>query len=112
RPWTRPAYRLQMDAYFKIQRAKEEIKRLNVEIPRVITWIRDENRELKEKEAALRRSGGKTPDEARWDQALAVQVRLYRDRRGRFDSSHLERFQKLAGNPGFTGSLLPGRSVE
>ncbi|KAJ7718976.1 hypothetical protein B0H14DRAFT_3098641 [Mycena olivaceomarginata] len=33
RPWTRPAYRLAMDRYFKILRAREEIKRLNVEIP-------------------------------------------------------------------------------
>jgi hypothetical protein len=30
--WTRPAYRLAMDRYFKILRAREEIKRLNVEI--------------------------------------------------------------------------------
>jgi hypothetical protein len=33
KPWTRPAYRLAMDHYFKILRAREEIKCLNVEIP-------------------------------------------------------------------------------
>ncbi|KAJ6474084.1 hypothetical protein DFH09DRAFT_1343363 [Mycena vulgaris] len=43
RPWTRPAYRLAMDRYFRILRVQEEIKHLNVEIPRVVTWIRDEN---------------------------------------------------------------------
>ncbi|KAJ7156602.1 hypothetical protein C8R43DRAFT_883952 [Mycena crocata] len=53
RPWTRPLYRLAMDRYFKILRAREEIKRLNVEIPRVITWIRDENRCLRAKEREL-----------------------------------------------------------
>lgn len=39
RPWARPAGRMAMDLYFKIQRAKEEIDRLNIEIPRVITYI-------------------------------------------------------------------------
>ncbi|KAJ7784074.1 hypothetical protein B0H14DRAFT_3095688 [Mycena olivaceomarginata] len=40
RPWTRPAYRLAMDSYFKLCRAREEIQRLNIEIRRVVTWIR------------------------------------------------------------------------
>ncbi|KAJ7812236.1 hypothetical protein B0H14DRAFT_2275580, partial [Mycena olivaceomarginata] len=39
KPWTRPAYRLAMDHYFKILCAREEIKRLNIEIRRVVTWI-------------------------------------------------------------------------
>jgi hypothetical protein len=43
RPWTRPAYRLAMDRYFKTLHAREEIKRLNIEIQRVVTWIRDED---------------------------------------------------------------------
>ncbi|KAJ7681542.1 hypothetical protein B0H14DRAFT_3101747 [Mycena olivaceomarginata] len=38
RPWTRPAYRLAMDTYFKIERAREEIIRLNIEIRRMMTW--------------------------------------------------------------------------
>ncbi|KAJ7790455.1 hypothetical protein B0H14DRAFT_2626005 [Mycena olivaceomarginata] len=41
-PWTRPAYRLAMDTYFKIERAQEEIIRLNIEIRRMMTWMRDE----------------------------------------------------------------------
>ncbi|KAF7330728.1 hypothetical protein MSAN_02445400 [Mycena sanguinolenta] len=32
RPWTRPSYWVAMDNYFKILRAREEIKRLNIEI--------------------------------------------------------------------------------
>ena len=32
RPWATPAGRLAMDLYFKVQRAHEEIQRLNVEI--------------------------------------------------------------------------------
>ncbi|KAJ7104590.1 hypothetical protein C8R43DRAFT_1092224 [Mycena crocata] len=102
RPWTRPSYRLAMDNSFKILRAREEIKRLNVEIPRVITWIRDENRLLRKKEAELRDTEGKSEDK----------VGLYRERRGRFDDQHMQRFWKLGGTPGFTGSLRPGVSVE
>ncbi|KAJ7134936.1 hypothetical protein C8R43DRAFT_894728 [Mycena crocata] len=112
RPWTRPAYRLAMDRFFKFLRAKEEIKRLNVEIPRVITWIRDENRFLRRKEAELREEEGKSQDEIESDVEMAVQVRLYRERRGRFDDGHMRRFWALAKVPGFTGSVVPGISVE
>ncbi|KAJ7160606.1 hypothetical protein C8R43DRAFT_881321, partial [Mycena crocata] len=112
RPWTRPSYRLAMDRFFKILRAREEIKRLNVEIPRVITWIRDENRFLREKEAELRDTTGKSDERILTDVQMAVQVRLYRERRGRFDERHMQRFWKLGGTPGFTGSLRPGMSAD
>ncbi|KAJ7179809.1 hypothetical protein C8R43DRAFT_1117160 [Mycena crocata] len=68
-PWTRPAYRLAMDRYFKILRAREEIKRLN--------------------------ASGKSKERVLEDIQMAVQ-----------------RFWKLGGTPGFTGSLRPGVSVE
>ena len=112
RPWTRPAYRLAMDRYFKILRAREEIKRLNVEIRRVITWIRDENRFLRAKEAELLGVEGKSEVEIEADQEIAVQVRLYRERRGRFDHTHMTRFWALRKLKGFTGILMPGSSVE
>ncbi|KAJ7609640.1 hypothetical protein FB45DRAFT_1038738 [Roridomyces roridus] len=112
RPWTRPAYRMYMDNYFKTLRAREEIKRLNVEIPRVITWIQDETRVLEKKEEALERAEDGTDEEQRRSWHLAVQVRLYRQRRGRFNAGHMARFRKLAGTPGFTGSIRPGRAVE
>jgi hypothetical protein len=52
KPWATPAGRLAMDGYFKLLRAKEEIVRLNVEIPRLATYMRDEEAylQLKEKE--------------------------------------------------------------
>ncbi|KAG2112373.1 uncharacterized protein F5147DRAFT_744589 [Suillus discolor] len=43
--WTKPAYREAMVKYFKIQRAHEEIQRLNIEIRRLCTAIHD--KELK-----------------------------------------------------------------
>ncbi|KAJ7934752.1 hypothetical protein B0H13DRAFT_2305526 [Mycena leptocephala] len=112
RSWTRPAYRLAMDRYFRILRAREEIKRLNVEIPRVVTWIRDEYKALHRKEQELEVEVGKTEEEVEADRGLALQVRRYRERRGRFDDSHMRRFWALAKEPGFTGSLVPGKALE
>ncbi|KAJ7803507.1 hypothetical protein B0H14DRAFT_3091958 [Mycena olivaceomarginata] len=85
-------------------RAREEIKRLNIEIRRVITWIRDENRFLRRMERSMRAIEGKTEEQ--------IEVRLYREQRGRFDAGHLENFRKLARTPGFTGSLRCGVPVE
>jgi hypothetical protein len=112
RPWTRPSYRLAMDRYFKTLRAHEEIKWLDIEIQRVVTWIRDENRFLCRMEAKLRNRTGKTEEQIEMDTQMAVQVRLYRARRGRFDAGHLRLFAKLAAEPGFTGSLKCGITVE
>ncbi|KAF8135239.1 hypothetical protein K438DRAFT_1640375, partial [Mycena galopus ATCC 62051] len=102
RPWTRQNYRVAMDSYFKILRAQEEIKRLNIEIKRVITWINDEDLFLRKKEDEYQES----------DPALAVQISRYRLRRARSDTNHMHRFWTLAKLPGFTGSVSPGVSVE
>ncbi|KAJ6554006.1 hypothetical protein DFH09DRAFT_1248578 [Mycena vulgaris] len=112
RLWTLPAYRVAMDCYFCIQHAREEIQRLNVEIPRVVTWIRDENTFLRKMEANLRNAGEKSEEEIEADMQMAVQVQLYRARRGRFDAGHMQRFHKLAATPGFTGLLRCGVAVE
>ncbi|KAF8181476.1 hypothetical protein K438DRAFT_1512748, partial [Mycena galopus ATCC 62051] len=112
RPWTRPSYRLAMDTYFKIERAREEIVRLNVEIRWMVTWIRDERRFLQDREGSLCSREGKTFEQAESDRLLAVQMKLYRLQRGRFDDDHMDKFRKLAKMKGFTGSISPGRAVE
>ncbi|KAJ6450265.1 hypothetical protein C8R45DRAFT_1057216 [Mycena sanguinolenta] len=98
RPWTRRSYRVAMDRYFKILWAKEEIQRLNVEIKHVVTWIEDEDRFLRKKEAEYKDSNS----------ALAFQISQYRQRRARSDHNHMQRFWALAKTPGFTGSVVPG----
>ncbi|KAJ7878793.1 hypothetical protein B0H14DRAFT_3435392 [Mycena olivaceomarginata] len=100
------------DTRSEILRAREEIKRLNVEIRQVVTWIRDENRFLRKMEAILRDGEGKSEKEKEDDEHMAVQVRWYRERRGRFDAGHMQRFRELARTPGFTGSLTCGVAVE
>jgi hypothetical protein len=91
-----------MDQHFKLLRADEEIARLNLEIRRLVTYMRDEERFLRLHEQRLRAEGSG---------ALAHQVNGYRMERGRFDALHMERLVKLSKEPGFTASLSPGVSV-
>ena len=100
RPWAEPAARQLMDTYFRTERAKEEIPRLNIEIRRLVTHIRDEREFLVKKEAEVMPT----------DPDLAFFICKYRLRRGRFDATHLKRLQTMARKLGplFTGTLAPG----
>jgi hypothetical protein len=91
-----------MDLYFKIRRAREEIDRLNIEVRRVATYIRDETRYLRHAEKHTRSS----------DPRIAHQIQLYRMIRGRFTSHHKRRLRDIAGLSGFSDSILPGTSVD
>ena len=102
RPWTRPACRLAMDKFFTIEQAHAEIKRLNLEIPRFITFMHNEDIFLRDQEDSLHVS----------DPALAHQIKLHRLDRSHFTSMHMHRFHKLAQIEGFTGSIQIGVSVE
>ena len=50
--WAKPASQV-MDQYFKMERAREEIARLNIEIPRLTTYICDEEAFLLQHEESL-----------------------------------------------------------
>ncbi|KAJ7022152.1 hypothetical protein C8F04DRAFT_1272872 [Mycena alexandri] len=104
RPWATPAARLLLDKYFKIERAKEEIQRCNIEIRRLVTYIRDERKYLSGVEDRLRET----------DPGLSWCVRSYRMERERYNTMHIERFSRLAAKAGsrFTGTLLPGVRIE
>ncbi|KAF7371917.1 hypothetical protein MVEN_00049400 [Mycena venus] len=86
KPWSHPAYWLAMDSYFKIERAWEEIVRLNNEIHQLVTWINDEDRFLL--------------------------VHRYQLEHGCSDMGHMKPLWRLGKTPGFTGSILPGLSKE
>jgi hypothetical protein len=100
--WALPAGRAAMDQHFKIVHAEEEIQRLNVEIPHLITYMADEREFLAYQEQRLREEG---------KDALAHQVRAHCIEYGRFDDLHLQRLWKLSKEPGFTASLAHGVSV-
>ncbi|KAG2135775.1 hypothetical protein DEU56DRAFT_737641 [Suillus clintonianus] len=102
RTWATPTGRLAMDTYFKMQRAQEEIQRLNIEIKRMVTYLRDKDIYLRNCEKQLQSL----------HPALAHQVGVYRNIRARFTKHHLHHLHTISKLPGFTGSLSPGDSTE
>lgn len=100
--WAKPAGRIAMDMYFKIERADEEIVRLNVEIPRFLTYMRDEEEFLQREVERVRGVHG---------DGLAHQVERHRMREGRFNDDHRFRLLKLARLPGCTASMRFGIAV-
>lgn len=67
RPWAMLACCLAMDQYFKLEHVHEEIQRLNIEIPQVITYICNEDVFLRKKEDKIQL----------YDSSLAHQVSLH-----------------------------------
>lgn len=100
-PWSSPAARHAMDLSFKMCRAREEISRLNVEVRRLVTYIRDEDNYLRACEDQLKITSP----------ALAHQIAIYRNTRGRFNARHLKRLHDISQLPGFIGTLVPGLSA-
>lgn len=101
KPWASSTNRLLRDQYFKLERAHEEIDRLNIEIRRLITYIADETIFLQMIEQAA----------AADDTRLAHQIALYGLERGRSNGMHIKRLAKLAKDPGFTGNVRLGQSI-
>jgi hypothetical protein len=101
KPWATPAARLAIDQAFKLERAEEEIARLNIKIPRLATYIRDEDIYLRAKEADL------SPSQP----ALAHQVSIHRMERGRFNAYHLKVLEKIYLLAGYTGPIGFGTRV-
>jgi len=102
KPWAAPAARQLLDQYFKIQCAHEEITRLNIEIRRVVTYMKD-------KKHFLIRMQEKLVDT---QPHLAHQVKLDQDERGQFNEVHIKCFVKLALQKGFTGTVKAGESLK
>ncbi|KAG1760782.1 hypothetical protein EDD22DRAFT_980489 [Suillus occidentalis] len=100
-PWSSPAARSAMDLHFKMCRAQEEISRLNVEVHRLVTYIRDEDIYLQVCEDQLKATSP----------ALAHQVAIHRNIRGRFNSRHLKRLHDISKLPSFSGTVVPGVSA-
>ncbi|KAJ7068499.1 hypothetical protein C8F01DRAFT_1017912 [Mycena amicta] len=100
--WIQPKARAAMDAHFKILRAEEERVRLNIEIRRFITHIRDEDAFLRYHERRLMEEDQKD---------LAHQVSLYRVEHSRFNPGHIWRLVQLKKLPEFNGTMVPGEAV-
>lgn len=101
KPWTRPAEREALTSYYKLQRAQEEIKRLNVEIRRLLTYIHDHRLQVEQILADMKIS----------DPHLAHQLERNFKARRALDRVHLSRFKKLVKSGGFTGSCVLGLRI-
>ncbi|KAM6490953.1 hypothetical protein JOM56_001313 [Amanita muscaria] len=101
KPWANPMNRVLREQFFKLERAREEIERLNIEIRRLITYIIDETAFLQAKEATVNKT----------NPLLAHQISHYSMERGRTHGLHMEQLEKLSKQVGFTGDLTPGQSV-
>ncbi|KAF7318611.1 hypothetical protein HMN09_00372200 [Mycena chlorophos] len=92
-----------MDQHFRILRAEEERKRLDVEIRRLVTHMRDEDQFLLHHKRRLEAAGML---------ARAYQVRKQRSLESRFSAIHMNRLYKLSKLRGFTGCILPGEPAK
>ncbi|KZP05528.1 hypothetical protein FIBSPDRAFT_668493, partial [Athelia psychrophila] len=101
-PWSTPKARLAMDLHYKIKHAHEEIERLNLEVPRFATQLRDEGCYLEHMERTIH---SMVPH-------LAHQIGIHRAIWGRFDHHHWRKLRKITCLPSFSGSIAPGVAVE
>lgn len=97
-PWTIPAHREMTTKYFKILRAREEIKRVNIEMRRLWTSIRDVHIMY---ERHIRRLKDTDP-------LLALEIQACYDWRARVDWAHALRLNDIKALAGFTGVRGPG----
>ena len=91
-----------MDTHFKIMQAREELIRLNYKVQRISMHLVDENIYLCLCEDEITRS----------DAPLGHQVFVHQMVCSHFDADHHQCLLKISLLPGFTGSILPGISVE
>jgi hypothetical protein len=110
-PWMKPGYREIANRYFKIARAREELKRIYVEAPRLRHWIEAE-------EGLYRTTIKRLTDEG--DAALAQAVADRWARRSRVNAHHQVMLNELETQAGYEGehggggvhrSQMPPQSV-
>ncbi|KAG6370016.1 hypothetical protein JVT61DRAFT_12534 [Boletus reticuloceps] len=96
--WTKPAYREATTKFFRLQRAREEILRLNIEIWRLYTAIHDEETAVL---TAIRNLTDSDPH-------LASEIQHWWQERTALNAVHLHHLAQIQGLPGFSGKLELG----
>ena len=96
-----PAGHLAMDSYFKVLRAQEEVLRLNVEVPCLATFMRDDDAYLLKKQMEIQAT----------HPALSHQIGIYHMEGGRFIVHHTKILNQIVASKGYSGSLLLGTHV-
>ena len=101
-PWAQPTNRKLMNQWFKLDCACEEIKRIYIEIRRVVTYMQDEENFLLATEDELQES----------NPVLTFHVQRYRLDQTRFFALHQRRFSALPKIPPLVTALTPGISSD
>ena len=99
--WAQPAHREAMNLYFGLERAKEEVLWLNVEIWRLLTFMRDDHVDYYYAIQSL----------IIVDPPLALELSKQWQHRNQVHENIFRRLQQTAGLPGFSGELAPGTRV-
>ncbi|KAG1853525.1 hypothetical protein F4604DRAFT_1686334 [Suillus subluteus] len=94
KPWTSKGNREVANNFFKIQRAREEIQRLNVEVARLSAWVDHEDAHLKSTFKSLVES----------DPTLLHEISCMYEERRRVNDVHRKRIQAIRDLPGYCGS--------
>jgi hypothetical protein len=96
KPWAILANRQAANKYFKLERAKEEIHRCNVEVARVQAWVDAEDAELSQAVAAYEGQ----------DAAFAAHLKVVQMQRKRLNDRLRTRLSQISNLPGYSGSPL------
>ncbi|KAI0038768.1 hypothetical protein FA95DRAFT_1449808, partial [Auriscalpium vulgare] len=101
KPWAQSANREVLTKYFKVHRAREEILRLNVEIPRLHAWLEAERVQYEKAEDSARAE----------DPRFADYLRHLHERRNVINDRHLRRLHQIYSLAGYTGPVSGGPRV-
>lgn len=101
KPWARPAEREALVSFYKLQRAHEEISRLNVEIMRLKTYMRDYTLDAERILSTLEKE----------NQLLGHQVSKRHRLQSSFNTTHHHRLAMLEMDEQFSGSCNPGLAL-
>jgi hypothetical protein len=99
--WAQPAIRDVINRWFKIRGARAEIQRLNIEIKRFVTYLRDEDGILWRTAESLNET----------NLPMATEIRRFQEERARFNTQHSTTLRKLLKLRCWSGSLEPGTSL-
>ena len=99
--WAQPLNRQAMNLYFNVCRAQEEIKCLNVEIPRLFTFLLDQHYDYQYAIAALQES----------DPAVAHELRMRWTHEDRVSARITKRLFETSQLAGFSGRVTAGKRV-
>lgn len=94
-PWAAPAARLISQSYLKAHRAEEEIRRLNIEVRRLFTWLKDEYWRLKASRDCA-------------DPLIAKEIDRMIERHVEMGGVQQQRLLQIIALPGYSGSALEG----